>query len=337
MQASKARKLHLAGLERWCMGLATLDSAYWWTPLATDALQRAGASASPLPEGFQWTPQHVKATKAFQKMARLAQDGDPGPNTIRELRAVVGPLTITGPVAAKCLSQVLHQTSVLLASVYLASTTSDEWAKVYGPKLVTIANDFANAWDDKCPEATTRLFTYAMTPEQKAAWLPEAGGAEVGVAPLAAPLLIAAWSEAAAVAAAEVTVAALGAAVTVASAAWLADRVKGWIIDAAPTAPESMTAKGQVKIAPPAHLSRIGSPPPPKFDFDWTGSPIKSLLKYAAKFFALALAWLVGAAGVVASLFGPVVTAAAGVAGSLFWILLAALGAFLASRKRRGW
>jgi len=58
------------------------------------------------------------------------------------------------------------------------------------------------------------------------------------------------------------------------------------------------------------------------------------MLKGIGTGLVLTLAWLIGGIGTVASLFGPLVTAAAGAVGGLFWLLLAAAAAFFAARRK---
>ena len=320
------------------MGLAQVGGKYWWTPVASDALQRAGASASALPAGQRWTDKHAKATKAFQRMARLAQDGDPGPNTVRELRSVVGPMTATDKVAKDCLAQVVQAAGITLMFTLVCAAKDEAWAKEHGPALMEICNDFGNAWDDKCPAATKTLFFHRMSEAQRAKWeaatkAPAAEG--VGALPLAAPVLLAGAEISAAAAAAEVTVAALGAGVALSAAAWLAEKTKAWLAIAQPTAPESVQAKGTIRIAPPASLSRVGTPPPPRIDFEYKDVPVRNLLKSFARWFVLTLAWLIGGLGTVATLFGPLAVAAAGAVGAWFWLLIAAAAAFFAAKRRR--
>jgi hypothetical protein len=320
------------------MGLAQVGGKYWWTTLATDALQRAGASASPLPAGQTWTEKHSKAAKAFQRMARLTPDGDPGPNTVRELRAVVGPMPASDKVAAECLAQVVQAAGMTLLFLLVCAAKGEPWAAEHGPAFMEICNDFGNAWDDKCPAATKALFFHRMSEAQRAEW--EAATKtpatdDVGALPLAAPLLLAGAEISAASAAAEVTVAALGAGVALSAAAWLAEKTKGWLTVAQPTAPESVKAKGTIRIAPPASMSRVGTPPPPRLDFDYKDVPVRKLLKGFVRWMVLTLAWLIGGIGTVATLFGPLVTAAAGAAGAMFWLALAAIAAFFAARRRK--
>lgn len=318
------------------MGLASVGADYWWTAVASDALQRAGASASALPAGPTWTAKHEKATQAFQRSARLTADGDPGPNTVRELRAVVGPMTASDAVAVQCFAQVTKQAAATLLFTLTAAAVGSPWAKEHGPSLMEICNDFGNAWDDKAPKAAKTLFFHRMTPAQRAEWeaaFPESAG--VGALPLAAPFLLAAFEASAAAAAAEVTVAALGAGVALSAAAWLATKTKEWLAVAQPSAPTNVEAKGIVKIAPPASLSKVGTPPPPKIDFDFKGVPLRALLKDIAKWMVLTLAWLIGGLGTVASLFGPLAVAAAGAVGAWFWLLLAAAVAFFAAKSRK--
>lgn len=324
------------------MALVEVGREYWWTPLATDALTRAGAAASPLPAGAKWTDKHAKATKAFQKVARLSQDGDVGPNTVRELRAVVGPLPVTDKQAAQAFAEVLVEASKSLLWTAIGKASGSEWATKFAGELLELVNDFGNAWDDKVPQATRSLFVSKMSDEQKAEWRKvwlEGATEESGAVPvLAAPFVLMAGTEvtAAVIAAAEATVAAVGAGVALSSAAWLAERLNAWVVKAGPTAPESVTADGTVKVAPPAHLARVGSPPPPKIGFSLRDFNVKQGLKRIGRWLVLTLAWLVGGLGAVASLFGPLVTAAAGAAGALFWLLLAAVAAFLAARRRKG-
>lgn len=324
------------------MALVEIGQEYWWTPLASDALTRAGAAASPLPAGAKWTDKHGKATRAFQKMARLSQDGDVGPNTVRELRAVVGPMSVTDKQAAKVFGAVVVEAAKALFWTAIAKAGGSEWATKYAGELLELCNDFGNAWDDRAPEATRNLFISKMSDEKKAEWRKvwlEGATAESGALPvLAAPFILSAFTaEAAAVAAAaEATVVAVGAGVALASAAWLAERLNAWVVKAGPTAPESVTADGSAKIAPPAHLARVGSPPPPQIRFTLRDFNVKDALKRIGRWLVLTLAWLVGGIGTVASLFGPLVTAAAGAAGALFWLLLAAVAAFFAARRKGG-
>ena len=325
------------------MALVEVGREYWWAPLATDALTRAGAAASPLPAGAKWTDKHGKATRAFQKMARLSQDGDVGPNTVRELRAVVGPLPVTDKQAAQAFAEVLVEASKALLWTAVAKASGSEWATKFAGELLELVNDFGNAWDDAVPQATRSLFVSKMSDEQKAAWRKvwlDGATADAGAVPvLAAPFILMAGAEvtaAGAIAAAEATVVAVGAGVALASAAWLAERLNAWVVKAAPTAPESVTADGTAKVAPPAHLARVGSPPPPQIGFSLRDFNVRQALKRIGRWLVLTLAWLVGGIGAVASLFGPLVTAAAGAAGALFWLLLAAAAAFLAARRRKG-
>ena len=320
------------------MGLAQVGGEYWWTPVASDALQRAGASASALPAGQKWTDKHATATKAFQKMVRLTQDGDPGPNTIRELRAVVGPMPASDKVAANCLAQVVQAAGMTLLFSLVCAAKGAPWAAEHATKFMEICNDFGNAWDDKCPAATKALFFHRMGDAQRAEWeaaIKTPATDDVGALPLAAPLLLAGAEISAAAAAAEVTVAALGAGVALSAAAWLAEKTKGWLTVAQPTAPEAIAAKGAIKIAPPASMSRVGTPPPPRIDFDYKDVPIRKLLKGFVRWMVLTLAWLVGGIGTVASLFGPLAVAAAGTIGAWFWLLLAAALAFFAAKRRK--
>lgn len=307
---------------------------------------RSGMAAAgvPFPAGDTWAPSMAAAVRTFQTNRRLTADGIPGKNTWHQLGPSLGPITADKARVFLNAALELRGTAYMLAihsHGIVGGASVAGWAETNKVKLLAILQEFDEwmqrsgarglmwrwSWPDGViPPGTP---TYDGTSD--------AMRGELGVLPLIVagpPVLLGSSAGGAAVTAAIVET--IGAAAAAAGAAWLGVKLATWATANADAAPDTeLPSRSRVTIAPP-----VGMPPPPNNpQQEWEF--LRSLRYFAKRIGALAamiVAVLVSGFGVVASLAGaavPVVTAAAGAAGALFWLGLAAIAAFLAAGKRR--
>lgn len=323
--------------------MAWFAPSNWFVPMLSNGLRAAGIAA---PDGAEWSPALAASVMDFQRRQRLTADGIPGKNTWQQLGPSLGPLTAD---KAKTIMQAALELRANAYQLAIWAHGLDEstptWASRNKIALLEILQQFdewmqasgarAALWrwswpDGRIPDGFP---TYeGVTPRVEGAWIQE-----VGVLPLlvAAPPMLAGGVGGAAVTTAIVNT--IGAAAAAAGAAWLGVKLATWATAEAPAAPDVETSSSTwVTTAPP-----VGAEPPPPNTPKNRWDILQNARKMAKRIGALAallVAVTVSGFGVVATLAGaaaPLVTAAAGAAGSLVWLALAALAAFLAASRRR--
>jgi len=303
-----------------------------------------------------WDGELESAVKKFQKNKGLSVDGIPGANTWRALGPKLGP--VTNLKAEQFLVGALDLRNICYMLAILAHGQTNPEAKAWDAKHTVKLLTILEQWDVWLQRSGARALlwkyswsdgkipagfpTYEDTPAPPAGVDPKGlkirrPGAELGFLPLVVagpPLLGVSGAAGTAITAAVVNT--IGAAAAAAGAAWLGVTIGKWIQTARDDAPDIVeTSNTTVTIAPPVD----GAPPPKAPKTPW--SLRESIKKYAgwiAKAAAMLVAVLVAGFGIVATLVtagAPLVTAAAGAAGGLFWLALAATAAFLFGAKRK--
>jgi hypothetical protein len=325
----------------------------FFVPFLRGGLQASGVSVS---DDGPWNGELESAVKKFQKNKGLTPDGIPGPNTWRALGPKLGP--VTDLKAQEFIRGALDlRTKAYILAIHAHGSKSPEaktWDAKHTVKLLTILEQWdiwlqrngarALLWkyswtDGKIPPGFP---TYDDTPALPAGASPKdlkirRPGAELGFLPLVVagpPMLAGAGAAGGAVATAVVNT--IGAAAAAAGAAWLGVTIGKWIQTARDDAPDIVeTSNTTITIAPPVD----GAPPPRSPKQPWSlRESLKKFAEWVAKAAAMLVAVLVAGFGIVATLVtagAPLVTAAAGAAGGLFWLALAAAAAFLFGAKRK--
>lgn len=305
---------------------------------------RSGMAAAgvPFPDGAEWTPAMGAAVRTFQASRRLTPDGIPGKNTWHQLGPSLGPVTADKAKLFLGAAFALRSEAYMLAMHchgLTAGAVAATWADTEKVKVLSILREFDEWLQTSGGSALMWRYSWpdGVIPDGMPTYDGSALRGELGLLPLVVagpPVLLTASAGGAAVAAAVVET--IGAAAAAAGAAWLGVKMATWAMSASDSAPAAeLESRTRVTIAPP-----VGVPPPPNTpqqEWEFRRS-LRELAKRIGALAAMIVAVLVSGFGVVATLAGaaaPVVTAAAGAAGALFWVGLAALAAFIAARGKR--
>lgn len=331
-----------------------------WTPAGDFFLPflRGGLQASgyAVADTGPWDSALAAAVKKYQKDKGLTPDGIPGANTWRALGPKLGPVTNLKAQQFLVGALKLRSMSYCLA-IHAHGLTSPD-AKAFDSKYTVKLLQILEQWDVWLQRSGARalLWRYSWPDDKVPAGYPTYDDApaspgtrpeghkirrpgELGFLPLVVagpPMLAGASAAGAAVTTAVVNT--IGAAAAAAGAAWLGVKIGQWIQAAKDDAPATVEESStRITIAPPAD----GPPPPssPKQDFTLRES-LKKYTEMVAKLAAMLVAVLVVGFGIVATLVtagAPLVTAAAGAAGGLFWLALAAAAAFFGAKRKRGY
>lgn len=331
--------------------MAWTPSDSWFVPFLRGGLRKAGVTVS---DSGPWNPELASAVKTYQGSKGLTKDGIPGPNTWQALGPALGPMTVLKAEEAVKAAITLRYMAYMAAihAHGAGSAAAQAWSSAYSVQLLTILETF-DVWMQQSGAAAL-LWKYSWPEDKIPPGYPTYDGASPGIDPkkskrrlgavgflplvVAGPPMLAGGSAAAGVIATAI-VKTIGAGAAAAGAAWLGVKLVQWstaATDSAPTVEE--TSETTTVTAPPAGAS---PPPPssPKNRFTLRNN-LRYFVKTVGKLAAMVVAVLVGGFGVVATLTtaaGPLVVAAAGAAGGVLWLGLAALVAFIlgASKRKR--
>ena len=321
----------------------------WFVPFLRGGLRKAGVTVS---DSGPWNPELASAVKTFQGSKGLTKDGIPGPNTWQALGPALGPMTALKAEEAVKAALTLRGWAYMTAihAHGSPSAAAQAWSSANTVQLLTILEKF-DVWMQQSGAAAL-LWKYSWPEDKIPPGYPTYDGGSPGIDPKKSkrrlgavgflplvlagpPMLVGAGTAGGMVATAIVKT--IGAGAAVAGAAWLGVKLTQWATataDSAPTIEE--TSDTQTVTAPPVGAS----PPPPSSPkgFFSLRKSLREFVKLVGKVAAMVVAVLVGGFGVVATLTtaaGPLVVAAAGAAGGVLWLGLAALVAFILGASKR--